>query len=120
MHELETGTNAERSEFWRPVALSLENHTSGLHNQTYCRKFTTAPIFTFVETSICVRKFPYDDGLKGIVDDYRKRIRELEQQRPAAFENPNLFLKIQLYREDVVRISPGALAAPVFQNDNVD
>ncbi len=65
------------------------------------------------------RQLPNDAGIRSIIDDYWTQIQELEGQRPAAFGDGRQCRKVQLYRENVVRLSLGALSTAAFGYANV-
>ena len=59
-------------------------------------------------------------GLNKTVADYWTKLQELELRRPSAFGDRLQCRKVQLYREDVVRLSLGVLTATTFGYANVD
>lgn len=59
-------------------------------------------------------------GLWRLADDYRNRLQEQERRRPAAGGCRDDYAAVELYREAVVRLSLGMLAALVFDLPTVE
>ncbi len=66
------------------------------------------------------RKLLDDIGMSETVAAYWKQIQQLELRRPSAFGDRLQGRKVQLYREDVVRLSLGVLTATTFEYANVE
>lgn len=59
-------------------------------------------------------------GLGRLVEDYRIRLQQQERQRPAAGGQRDDYVQVELYREAIVRLSLGMLAAMVFDLPSVE
>ena len=66
------------------------------------------------------RKLLDDAGMNPTVADYWTQLQQLELRRPSAFGDRLQCRKVQLYREDVVRLSLGVLTATTCEYASVD
>lgn len=59
-------------------------------------------------------------GLRSSVDEYVRRLRELESRRPWPGGDEWQFQKVRLYREDIVRLSLGMIATTAVVHRSLD
>lgn len=68
----------------------------------------------------CTHQLLEEAGIGPTVDEYWRRIQELERRRPCPGGNRLSSQRVRTYREDVVRLSLGALTTTAFGHDCLD
>ena len=67
----------------------------------------------------CTRQLLEEAGIGSTVDEYWRRIQELERRRPCPGGNRLDAQRVRTYREDVVRLSLGVLTATAFARESL-
>jgi hypothetical protein len=78
-------------------------------NKHYCRK----------EIRL-TRRILDEAGLNSLVDEFLRRLWELERRRPSPFEHDWRFDKVRSYREGVIRLLLGTVAATTMGKHSID
>ena len=68
----------------------------------------------------CTRQLLEEAGIGSTVDEYWRRIQELERRRPCPGGNRLDSQRVRTYREDVVRLSLGVLTTTAFAHESLD
>ena len=66
------------------------------------------------------RRLLENAGISSSVDEYLRRLRELEKRRPSPGGDHWQYAKVRSYRESVVRLSLGVIASTAFGNQSVE
>jgi hypothetical protein len=66
------------------------------------------------------RQILEEAGLNSFVEDFLRRLQELEKRRPSPLENDCRFHKVRSYREAVVRLLLGVVATTARGTYNID